>query len=90
MLSKRVASYRREWGKGTLSGVKTYHKIRARERMKLSANLQYYVWVGIPLGKMLNLEKKMNRCQIMKGLVQPGENLRFCLDKSKQLPNDLK
>lgn len=42
-------------------------------------------------GEDVELEKKkMNRCQIMKGLVQPGENLRFCLDKSKQLSNDLK
>lgn len=40
------------------------------------------VKVGMHLGRMLKLEKKMNRCQVMKGLAQPGENLGFYPEKS--------
>lgn len=51
--------------------------------MKLYVNEECVVRVGIHLGRMLKLERKMNRHQVMKGLLKPGEILAFYAEKSK-------
>lgn len=64
---------------------------RARQRMEPYANREYVVRVAMHLGRMLKLEIKMNRYQVIKGLRRLGEKiLDFYSENNKQPLNDLK